>query len=90
MIFFQIGNISSNMTNMIAYIKSAIKKKNNVKTLLLFCHFSNFVCMDVVTGGRDCPINSNKHTLQLKKHFQVVNGARKIRLHSLSSIYVAP
>jgi len=23
--------------------------------------------MDVVTGGRDCPINSNKHTLQLKK-----------------------
>jgi hypothetical protein len=21
--------------------------------------------MDVVTGGRDCPINSNKHTLQL-------------------------
>ena len=23
--------------------------------------------MDVITGGRDCPINSNKHTLQLKK-----------------------
>jgi hypothetical protein len=22
--------------------------------------------MDVVTGGRDCPINTNKHTLQLK------------------------
>jgi len=21
--------------------------------------------MDVVTGGRDCPTNSNKHTLQL-------------------------
>jgi hypothetical protein len=21
--------------------------------------------MDVVTGGRDCPINTNKHTLQL-------------------------
>jgi hypothetical protein len=35
------------------------------KTLLLCRHFSNFVCMDVVTGGRDCPINSNKHTLQL-------------------------
>jgi hypothetical protein len=22
--------------------------------------------MDVVSGGRDCPINSKKHTLQLK------------------------
>jgi hypothetical protein len=25
----------------------------------------NFEYMDVVTGGRDCPTNSNKHTLQL-------------------------
>jgi len=32
-------------------------------------NISNFVCMDVVTGGRDCPINSKKHTLQLNKHY---------------------
>jgi hypothetical protein len=24
--------------------------------------------MDVVTGGRDCPINTNKHTLQLNQN----------------------
>jgi hypothetical protein len=24
-----------------------------------------FECMDVVTGGRKCPINSNKHNMQL-------------------------
>jgi len=40
-----------------AHHKSLIRKKRVIN--------SNFVCMDVVTGGRDCPINSNKHTLQL-------------------------
>jgi hypothetical protein len=28
----------------------------------------NIEYMDVITGGRDCPTNSNKHTLQLKRH----------------------
>jgi len=31
--------------------------------VLIFSY--NFEYMNVVTGGRDCPTNSNKHTLQL-------------------------
>jgi hypothetical protein len=31
--------------------------------------------MDVVTGGRDCPTNSNKHTLQLKSKIQACSIA---------------
>jgi hypothetical protein len=46
----------------------------NACTWQIFCYQilkSDFglkvkVYMDVVTGGRDCPINTNKHTLQLK------------------------
>jgi hypothetical protein len=32
--------------------------------LINLTHY-NFEYMDVVTWGRDCPTNSNKHTLQL-------------------------
>jgi hypothetical protein len=59
------------MVESIFCYSSAIKKKNNVSPSLIICHISNFVCMDVVTGGRDCPINSNKHTLQLQKLIRV-------------------
>jgi hypothetical protein len=47
----------------IKWIKS--RATHAVNHIFYFCHISNFVCMDVVTGGRNCPINSNKHTLQL-------------------------
>jgi hypothetical protein len=39
------------------------------KKYILLNKFYNFECMDVVTGGRDCPANSNKHTLQLNQLF---------------------
>jgi hypothetical protein len=30
--------------------------------------------MDVVTGGRDCPINTNKHTLQLNANMAILGS----------------
>jgi hypothetical protein len=29
--------------------------------------------LDVVTGGRDCPINTNKHTLQLTARVEIIS-----------------
>jgi hypothetical protein len=58
------------VTDKLSFVDLASKKwKKNVIFLLLKFHTMRWklkIKVDVVTGGRDCPTNFNKHTLQLK------------------------
>jgi hypothetical protein len=53
----------------------------------------NFEYMDVVTGGRDCPTNFNKHTLQLNINYagevpSALNPSQSKKITSFSKLRV--
>jgi hypothetical protein len=64
--------LQSEMAGWFTYWKMQYKEFVFLFLLLKIVNFThyNFEYMDVVTGGRDCPTISNKHTLQLNWMYQ--------------------
>jgi hypothetical protein len=57
-----LGSMSYERSNLISIFLVGV---HGIILFNTFNNISHFACMDVVTGSRKCPINSNKHNLQL-------------------------